>query len=212
MEKKSNMKQAMYEMFGVGSDQNERVAAQEPSAQTGKQRVQAKQASAAKSVQKTVEKGVDSMDVKPVVTEKKAKGAATYIAPGTVLEGTLRATGDVEIAGEFKGDITAEGAVVMHTSMQGNITAESLKLSACSLNGDVVVKESAYVGAQSKVVGNITAKEVVCAGQINGDLKVTENLVLESTAQVNGNIATGSIAVEKGAIIKGGIEIKPSGM
>ncbi len=211
MEKKSNMKQAMYEMFGVGSDQNEKAAAQEPSAQTGKQRVQAEQV-AEKPVQKTTDKGMNTMDIKQAIAEKKQKGAATYIAPGTVLEGTLRASGDVEIAGEFKGDITAEGAVIMHTGMQGNITAESLKLSACNLIGDVVVKEAASIGAKSKVTGNITAKEVVCAGYINGDLKVSDNLVLESTAQVTGNIATGSIAVEKGAIIKGGIEIKPVGM
>ena len=37
---------------------------------------------------------------------------ATYLAPGTVMEGTLRSKGDVEIAGTFKGDIISEGDVM----------------------------------------------------------------------------------------------------
>ena len=51
---------------------------------------------------------------------------------------------------------------------------------------------------------NINYGDVV----IFGDMTVTGNMMLEKTAQVTGNITTGTIAVEKGAIIKGGIEIK----
>lgn len=194
MEKKNNMKQAMYEMFGVGSDQTEKTAETKTKTTTTN----------AKGTEPVMEKA----PVKTTLPETKQKAPASYFAPGTVFEGTLRSTGDIEIAGEFKGDITTDGAVILHSSIQGNITAKSLQLSACSLIGDIVVNDAVAIGAHSKIVGNITAKDLVCAGQIIGDLTIAENMHLEKTAQVTGNIATGTIAVDKGAIIKGGIEIK----
>ena len=143
----------------------------------------------------------------PIVV-KKPIAEASYLAAGTVLEGTLRSEGDVEIAGEFKGDITTKGTATLHSVVQGNVTANSLTLSGCSLTGDVIVTEVVVISQDSKICGNVTAKEVRCAGQIVGDLKISENTTLECTAQINGNILTGSMSVAKGAVIRGGIEIK----
>ena len=201
MEKKNNMKQAMYEMFGVGSDQTEKGNAEEKAAQKSKQAVQPMKKETDHMVEKTTEKSAAAVQTKP-------KAEASYLAPGTVFEGNIRSAGDVEIAGEFKGNIVTEGAEILHSSIQGNITAKSLKLSSCSLNGDVVVNEAVAVGQHSQIMGNVTAKDLVCAGRITGDLSISENMTLEKTAQITGNITTGTIAVEKGAIIKGGIEIK----
>ena len=204
MEKKSNMKQAMYEMFGVGSDQTEKTTTPTRSANTRKEDGKVSTQPVKSEVGSTMEK-----NEKPVAkVETKPKAAASYLAPGTVFEGVIRSVGDVEIAGEFKGDIITEGTVIMHSSIQGNITASSLKLSNCNLTGDVVVNDTVVIGAQSKLTGNITAKDLICAGYINGDVKIAENMVLEKTAQINGNMATGTLAVEKGAVIKGSIEIK----
>lgn len=203
MDKKNNMKQAMYEMFGVGSDQTEKptptrsVNARKEDGKATAQVVKSEVGSTMEKIEKTV-----------VKAETKPKAAASYLAPGTVFEGNIRSVGDVEIAGEFKGNITTEGTVIMHSSIQGNITASSLKLSNCSLIGDVVVNDAVAIGAQSKISGNVTAKDLICAGHITGDLTIAENMVLEKTAQINGNIVTGTLAVEKGAVIKGNIEIK----
>jgi len=208
MEKKSNMKQAMYEMFGVGSDQNDKDAPGEKTVTKTKSPVQpAKKEAVAmdKPMDKTTGKSPDT----PVTNiPAKPKAEASYLAPGTVFEGNIRSVGDIEIAGEFKGNITTEGAVVLHSNIQGNVIASSLKLSGCSLTGDVSANDVVTVGAHSRVAGNVTARELVCAGQIIGDLIVSENVVLEKTAQINGNITTATIAVERGAVLKGGIEIK----
>ena len=37
----------------------------------------------------------------------------TYFAPGTIFEGTLHSINDVEIAGDFSGEIVSEGAVTV---------------------------------------------------------------------------------------------------
>ena len=199
MEKKNNMKQAMYEMFGVGSDQNEKPATPSRTADKSKSAAQ----SAGKGTEAIMEKTMEK-----AVTAAKPKAEASYLAPGTVFEGNIRSQGDVEIAGEFKGNITTEGAVILHSSIEGNITANSLKLSSCSLTGDVVVNDAVAIGQHSRINGNVTAKDLTCAGVINGDMTIAGNMVLEKTAQVTGNITTGTIAVEKGALIKGGIEIR----
>lgn len=201
MEKKNNMKQAMFEMFGVGSDQSDKTGAHDKAVQKTKAAGQPAKKEADVMLEKTSEKSVVKVPQKP-------KAETSYLAPGTVFEGNIRSTGDVEIAGEFKGDITTEGTVILHSSMNGNITANSLKLSACNLTGDIVVNDVVIVGEHSGIEGSIKAKNLVCAGHINGDLSLTDNMTLEKTARVAGNIITGTIVVEKGAIIKGGIEIK----
>ena len=200
MDKKSNMKQAMYEMFGVGADQM--VKETEEKAETVKtsKPMSTEPAGPAKA----------AVREQPVPAATRSSSTASYLAPGTVFEGTIRSTGDIEIAGEFKGDIKTEGVVVLHSNIQGNVTAKSLKLAGCSLVGDVIAKDVVIVSQGAAITGNVSAREVQCAGQITGDMKVTENTSLEGTAQINGNIATSSIAVVRGAVICGGIEIKPN--
>lgn len=194
MDKKNNMKQAMFEMFGVGSD----PAAKEPAPVKEEPKSKPAVAPAKKAPEKTPA-------AEPV---KKPVTAVSYLAPGTVMEGTLRSDGNVEVSGEFKGDITTKGTVILRSSIQGNITANSLNLYGCSLTGDIVVTDVVSISQDSTVCGNVTAREVQCAGRITGDLKISENTALEGTAQINGGIITGSMSVAKGAVIRGGIEIK----
>lgn len=122
MDKKSNMKKAMYEMFGVGGDGSE--AASTAPAQVKSASVEVKSAPGAEK---------KSVDHAPVKTPE-ARPAASFLAPGTVFEGSFRAKGDIEIAGELKGDVTSEGSVLLRSNLQSNITAGSVKLTGCTLS------------------------------------------------------------------------------
>lgn len=203
MDKKSNMKQAMFEMFGVGPDPNAKPA------QPVKEEVKPKTAA-----QPTKEEPKSRAVAQPLTDKTPSapveKPAASFLAPGTVWEGTLRSEGDIEVAGSFKGDIATEGIVVLRSNIQGNVAASRLDLNGCRLEGDVTIKGLVFVSQDSVILGNVTADELKCAGQITGDLKIKENTLLEGTAKINGKVITGTIAVVKGAIINGGIEIKPS--
>lgn len=189
--KKDNFNQAMFEMFGVGKDteKNAAAATKEP-------------ATSSKVVEK-VEKNLKAE--KNIVS---APTATTYLAPGTCLEGKLTSKGDVEIAGEFKGDIVAEGNVTIHCDMGGNVTAGDLKLIDCALTGDVVVTGKVKVDETSSITGNIKAGEVVCSGAINGDMNVTGNVTLDEKAKINGQISTTTMSVACGAQIHGGVEMR----
>ena len=201
------MKQAMYEMFGVGEEQAEAALYQEPASDVEEPVVEATEAEAIQ----TEAAAEPEMTFEQMIGEYAPvkKSPVSFLAPGTVFEGTLRSAGDVEIAGEFNGDVTSEGNVVLRSAVCGNISCVDLKLESSILVGDVDAKGSVAVSEDSKVRGNIAATELGCAGQINGDLNVTGDTALEKTALINGYIKTGTMSMEKGAMIKGGIEMEP---
>ncbi len=194
MDKRNNMKKAVFDVFGVGSGGEESPAPAE-----GKRLAESK--SAVPAAEKTA----------PIPAIIKPKPAASFLAPGTSFEGSLRTEGDIEIAGGFKGDISTEGVVLLRADIQSNITAGSLNLSNCVLTGDVVCSGTVTVSEGSKVFGGVTAKELLCAGEITGDLKISGNTALEERAQVNGSVITGTLSVIKGAVIKGSLEMHTDG-
>ena len=187
---RDEMKRTMFELFGVGGEDDRVLAAG------------GKKQPAAKS--EPVHTAPAQTPVQPVVKEKPA----SYLAAGTSLEGTLRSDGDVEIAGAFKGEVITTGTVTLRTAVQSKITAGNLKLVGCTLDGDVKVTGTVTISEDSQVTGNISAKELLCAGKVNGDLEIGGNTTLEQTAQISGGLVTGSLAVVKGAVIRGGVEIK----
>lgn len=194
MSAKDNFNKAMFDMFGVGKD--EEAAVQQPvqPAPQPQEKVQEKQVAApvkAEPVQPTVAP-------KPIVP-------VTYLAPGTAVEGKLDAKGDVEIAGSFKGDINATGKVTIHSSINGNVTAESLCIQDCSLTGDVKVSGQVTVNKGSVIKGNIFAGELFCSGQVKGDLNVKGHSAFDGCAVVEGNIVTQTMTMARGSRISGAL-------
>ena len=156
MSKKENFNKAIFDAFGVGSD------ATEPVSETASTEEQA----LSTDVQTTAPAEVQAAPYTLV--------PATFVAPGTVLEGTLTSRGDVEMAGSFSGEIHADGNVTLRADATCNITAEELN----------------------------------CSGVIVGDISVKGALVLESTARITGNISAGTMAMARGAVIKGKLDIE----
>ena len=197
MSKKENFGQAMYEMFGVGK---EPVAPEKAAPQP-----------AAPIASTPIEEPIHTAPVTPKTfvepSSSKPRYEATYFAPGTSLEGTLRAKGDVEIAGDFKGEIISEGCVTIHAHTTSNVTADTLCMVDCTLTGDATVVHGVDINENSSVIGNLNAGEICCSGKIKGDMTVNGLLTLTRTADVNGNIKAVSIAMERGARISGVVEM-----
>lgn len=185
MKKSDNMKQAMHEMFGVGKAPEE-----------------------AKPQEVPAEKPAAPVVGRTVAATAVPKIPVSLLAEGTSFEGTLAAKGDIEIAGEFKGNVTTEGAVRLRSSIQSSISAKSVELAGCVLTGDISVSGTVAVSENSKVIGNISARDLLCAGEVVGDLKVSDSVRMDAKARVSGSIVTGSISVEKGAVISGNVQIK----
>ena len=57
---------------------------------------------------------------------------------GSVLEGKLTVKGDVEIAGELKGDVVSAGKVVVRNHVEGNITTATMTMAQGAVIGGTV--------------------------------------------------------------------------
>ena len=131
--------------------------------------------------------------------------AATYIAPGTIVEGNIRCKGDIEIAGELRGNIESEGDVTVRTNIKGNIKAVNLRVIDCRIKGDSKVTGSMHIDVTSIVEGQVEASDLICSGILRGDSRVANNITLDASAKVFGNIETDTMSMERGASISGGL-------
>lgn len=199
MGKKANFNKAVFDMFGVGAaPENETVQAEAavPAVQT---------APTAQDISCDVQRGEVA---EPVYAAPYTLVPATFLSPGSVLEGKLTSRGDVELAGSFHGELCADGNVTLRADATCNITAASLTVTNCHLIGDCTVSGLVSISDHSTVTGNITADELVCSGNIVGDIAIKGTLALESTACITGNITANSMSMARGAAINGTISIE----
>ena len=200
--KSNNMKKAMFEMFGIGSEASMEVVVFE-------EKLNATEAMVARPTEvAAAAKKEDTVATIPAAAPVVSMRPVSYLAADTVWEGNLRSDGDVEVAGAFLGDISAKGSVILRSTVEGNVQAGTLQLNSCTLTGDAEITELAVVSADSRMEGNVNAHDLRCAGTINGNITVNGHITLEQTARISGNIITSSISVAKGAVICGGVEIK----
>ena len=78
----------------------------------------------------------------------------------------------------------------------------------CTLIGDITANGPVTVSEDSKVTGNITAQSLLCAGEINGDIRISGNTQMDANARVSGSVVTGTISVAAGAVLNGSVEMK----
>jgi len=207
MSKKNNFGRAMYDIFGVGKDgesEEEELGGEETPAEGLYPRREAP--AFASGAQDEEEPPVDDYRVEKAIPVHTFGG--TYLAAGTMMHGTLTSRGDVEIAGDFEGEIVAKGKVTIHANITSKITATGLALVGCNLVGDVEVSGDVTLDSQSYIVGNVRAENMICSGKIKGDLDIQDNLVLDGSAQIDGSINADTMSVDRGAKITGSIEMR----
>ncbi len=64
------------------------------------------------------------------------------------------------------------------------------------------------VGRNGNVAANITAKEVVIMGKVQGNVDCSDRLDVRSEGVLSGDVITHRISIEEGAILKGGVEVR----
>jgi cytoskeletal protein CcmA (bactofilin family) len=92
----------------------------------------------------------------------------------------------------LKGDFTGEADLHLEGRVEGTVTVKQ---------HTVQIAQSAFVKA------DINARVVVVEGEITGNLRATEKVVLSATARVRGRISAPVLQMEAGSIFNGDIDI-----
>lgn len=99
--------------------------------------------------------------------------APTRIGRGTVIRGSVRGDGDVEIDGRVEGVV--------------------------SVDGDLLISQTARIKAQDEVSG----ARVSVWGAVAGSIRGSTAIVLEDGARVVGDLAAPSIGIRPGGLLRG---------
>ena len=93
----------------------------------------------------------------------------------------------------IKGEIIGSEALYIDGRIEGKITLTDNRVT---------------IGRNGVVQANITAREVVVMGKVNGNIECTDRVDIRSEGSVTGEVSTVRISVEDGAVLKGGIQVK----
>jgi cytoskeletal protein CcmA (bactofilin family) len=123
-----------------------------------------------------------SVQARPNPTSTGKTPAAARGGGAAVIGPSITVTGDVS-GGE---DLVIQGAV------HGTVN---------------LVQHNVTIGPSGKVKADIHGKMVVVEGEVEGDLTAHEQIILRHTARVEGSISAPRVALEDGAVFRGGIEM-----
>jgi cytoskeletal protein CcmA (bactofilin family) len=124
--------------------------------------------------------------------ERDAK--ESLIAANLFIEGKIQGSGDVRIAGQFKGDVDVQGDLTIEVGakLTGSVRASKVVL-AGELDGNVI--------AASRV-------ELLATGVVNGDLK-TGSLTVAAGSHIRGQVEVGA---EEKSTPKSVVSLQKTGM
>jgi cytoskeletal protein CcmA (bactofilin family) len=89
----------------------------------------------------------------------------------------------------------------------GNISGSGLFVVSGEIHGDGDLQGALNLSVTGKWHGFIRAQQAAVAGTIIGGLAVTDKLEIGFTAVIHGKVSARTVAIAKGAIVEGEIEI-----
>lgn len=93
----------------------------------------------------------------------------------------------------IKGEITGSEGLYIDGHVEGSV----------NLPGNRVV-----VGRNGQVAANISAREVVVLGKVNGNINASDRVDIRNEGSLTGDVVAQRISIEDGAYFKGGIDIR----
>ncbi|MGZ4812948.1 MAG: bactofilin family protein [Terriglobales bacterium] len=93
----------------------------------------------------------------------------------------------------IKGEVTGAESLFIDGRVEGTISFPDNRVT---------------IGRNGNVAANITAKEVVIMGKVQGNVEASDRLDIRSEGLLSGDVITHRISVEEGAILKGGVEVR----
>lgn len=123
----------------------------------------------------------------PLSTESAAQRPAPTPSSATSEQATIGKSLTI------KGEITGSEMLYIDGHVEGSV----------NLPGNRVV-----VGRNGNVAANISAREVVVLGKVNGNINASDRVDIRNEGSLTGDVVAQRISIEDGAYFKGGIDIR----
>ncbi|MFN0065986.1 MAG: polymer-forming cytoskeletal protein, partial [Chlamydiales bacterium] len=94
-------------------------------------------------------------------------------------------------------------------TFRGELSFERLLRIDGVFEGQLLSQGKVIVGPKGVVKANLTLREAIVEGVIEGNVTVQEKLELRGDARVIGDIVAKSICVDEGVTIEGHVSVKP---
>jgi cytoskeletal protein CcmA (bactofilin family) len=131
------------------------------------------------------------------VPQPSTPSSAPVAAVGSPLPVSPRAAACITQGIRIKGEITGKEDLFVDGTLEGKL---DLGNASCT------------VGPNGKVKADISAREVIVRGNVDGKVDGAERVQLWNTGRVAGEVRTERLAIEDGAILRGKVEAgKPRG-
>jgi cytoskeletal protein CcmA (bactofilin family) len=88
------------------------------------------------------------------------------------------------------------------STVDGDLKAPAFTRIDGQVTGNVHVDEGLILGEKGIVKGNVTTKQVIVYGTVNGNITV-QSLEIKATGKITGDIETGTLQVEAGGVYNG---------
>ncbi len=102
----------------------------------------------------------------------------------------------------------AETVVGPSVKIQGDLNSEGNIRIEGGVMGKVNTTQSVHIGEAAMLVADVQAGNAIVAGQVQGNIKVSGNLILQGTARIAGDISCAVLRVEDGAQFTGKCSMK----
>jgi len=111
-----------------------------------------------------------------------------------------------------------EGALVAPAStttigtgitIKGELRGEGTLTMLGQFEGDIVLEGTLHVGPEARVDANISARAIVVAGVVRGNLSADTRVEILPTGALTGTVKSGSFTAAEGATVKGEIWVEP---
>jgi cytoskeletal protein CcmA (bactofilin family) len=132
-------------------------------------------------------------DTTAPVSSVKEVTSEHHTSPVTVVKETSQPMA-IGATIHIKGDVTGDEDLIIHGHVEGKVNLKDYHV---------------IIGPKGRVQANIHAKQVVIEGQLNGDIRGEEKVIIRKTGNVLGNVISPRVTLEDGAMFKGSIEMEP---
>jgi cytoskeletal protein CcmA (bactofilin family) len=107
---------------------------------------------------------------------------------------------------------TSERSLIgKNITITGDISATEDLVVEGRITGKIHLNESRLtVGEEGYAQSQISAREVIIAGRVEGKIQASERVELRHTAQVAGDIVAPRLIIHQDAVVKGTVDLSPS--